>query len=139
TPAVVQEQNRLLVRVEADALDTLFPAVPSQSGLLSGIHTLEPNTIVIDLGPRFASYRTSAPVSNGAAAVLAIDLLTAAAQTSANPPASPPPDAPAVPATPLPVFGAPRVSVRTVVIDAGHGGEDAGIKGPGGATEKDIT
>jgi len=139
TAAVVQEQNRLLVRLEADALDTLFPSVPAQNGALAGIHALEPNTIIIDLGPRFASYRTSTPVSSGAAAVLAIDLLTAAAQTSANPPASPTPDAPAVPASPLPVFGAPRVSIRTVVIDPGHGGEDAGIKGPGGSTEKDIT
>jgi N-acetylmuramoyl-L-alanine amidase len=143
TATVVQEQNRLLVRLEADALDMLFPSVPAQNGVLAGIHALEPNTIVIDLGPRFASYRTSAPVSSGAAAVLAIDLLTAAAQTSANPPANSAvpaaPDAPAVPASPLPVFGAPRVSIRTIVIDAGHGGPDAGIKGPGGSTEKDIT
>jgi N-acetylmuramoyl-L-alanine amidase len=36
------------------------------------------------------------------------------------------------------VFGARRTSVRTIVVDAGHGGPDAGIKGPGGSTEKDI-
>jgi N-acetylmuramoyl-L-alanine amidase len=29
--------------------------------------------------------------------------------------------------------------VRTVVIDPGHGGEDVGAKGPGGALEKDVT
>jgi N-acetylmuramoyl-L-alanine amidase len=29
--------------------------------------------------------------------------------------------------------------VRTVVIDAGHGGDDLGVQGPGGAKEKDVT
>jgi N-acetylmuramoyl-L-alanine amidase len=29
--------------------------------------------------------------------------------------------------------------MRTVVIDPGHGGEDAGARGPGGAVEKDVT
>src|SRR5204863_10088640 len=42
TAAVVQEQNRLVVRLEADALDTLFPSVPAQNGVLAGIHALEP-------------------------------------------------------------------------------------------------
>jgi N-acetylmuramoyl-L-alanine amidase len=138
TAAVTQDQNRLMVRLEADALDVLFPPPPAQNGVLAGIHAVEPNTIVIDLGTRFGSYRSSTPVSSGAAAVVAIDLLPAAGLTSANPPAVPPPDAPAVPATPLPVFGAPRTSLRTIVIDAGHGGKDIGITGPGGATEKDI-
>jgi N-acetylmuramoyl-L-alanine amidase len=138
TATVVQDQNRLLVRLDADALDALFPTAPSQNGVLTGIHTVEPNTIVLDLGPRFASFRSSTPVSSGASAVLAIELLTVAGQTSATPPALVAPDAPAVPASPLPVFGAPRTSVRTVVVDAGHGGQDIGIKGPGGSTEKDI-
>ena len=29
--------------------------------------------------------------------------------------------------------------VKTVVIDAGHGGKDSGAVGPGGVKEKDIT
>ena len=45
-----------------------------------------------------------------------------------------------MPATPLPVFGgATRPTIRTIVIDPGHGGEDNGVKGPGGAVEKDVT
>ena len=140
TAAVTQEQNRLIVRLEADALDVLLPAAPSQNGVLTGIRAVEPNTIVMDLGPRFASYRSSTPVSSGAAAVLAIELVTLAGQTSANPPAAAAPATPAAPSpAPLPVFGAPRTSIRTVVIDPGHGGDDAGVKGPAGATEKDVT
>ena len=136
---VTQEQNRLVVRLEADALDALFPSAPSQNNVLTGIRAVEPNTIVLDLGPRFASFRTSTPVSSGAAAVLTIELLTIAGQTSANPPVAASPESPAVPATPLPVFGAPRASIRTIVIDPGHGGEDPGVKGPGGAIEKEVT
>ena len=40
----------------------------------------------------------------------------------------------------MPVFGgATRPTIRTIVIDPGHGGEDNGVKGPGGALEKDVT
>jgi N-acetylmuramoyl-L-alanine amidase len=35
--------------------------------------------------------------------------------------------------------GATRPTVRTIVIDPGHGGEDNGVTGPGGALEKDVT
>src|SRR3989304_745014 len=37
------------------------------------------------------------------------------------------------------VGAAPGGTVRLVVIDPGHGGEDSGAGGPGGTEEKDIT
>jgi N-acetylmuramoyl-L-alanine amidase len=44
-----------------------------------------------------------------------------------------------VPATPLPVFGgAARPTLRTIVIDPGHGGDDIGVKSAGGAMEKEL-
>jgi len=40
----------------------------------------------------------------------------------------------------LPVFGAAsQPTIRTIVIDPGHGGEDNGMKGTAGAQEKDLT
>jgi N-acetylmuramoyl-L-alanine amidase len=45
-------------------------------------------------------------------------------------------------ATPLPGGGEerrPRAGIRTVVLDAGHGGRDVGAVGPGGLREKDVT
>jgi N-acetylmuramoyl-L-alanine amidase len=133
---VTQEQNRLLLRVEADALDALLPA-PPQQGLLTGIRAIDPNTIQMDLGQRFSSFRTSPPTTRGSAAVLTVELV-AAGDASAAPAPAPAPAAP-VPTTPLPVFGgATRPTIRTIVIDPGHGGEDTGVKGPGGAVEKDV-
>jgi len=136
TAVVTQDQGRVLIRVDADTLDASLPPAPTQQGLLTGIRTAEPNTIQMDLGPRFASYHASPPVSRGAAAVLTVELLGAPPDSSAAPalPASPPP------ATPLPVFsGETRPTIRTIVIDPGHGGEDTGVRGPGGALEKVVT
>jgi N-acetylmuramoyl-L-alanine amidase len=136
TPVVAQEQNRLVIRFEADAMDALLPSPPAQQGLLSGIRAIDPNTIQMDLGARFASYRSLPPTSRGAAAVVTIELLAAASESAATPVPAP---TPAVPAAPLPVFGSgSRSSIRTIVIDPGHGGEDSGVKGPAGTLEKVV-
>ena len=143
---VTQEQGRLLVRIDADALDASLPT-PPQQGLLTGIRATDANTIQMDLGQRFNTFRASPPVSSGAAAVVTVELLAAAAETSAAPgtPGAPAPGAPGAPTAPnvpsgdLPVFtGGARPTVRTIVIDPGHGGEDNGVKGAGGALEKDV-
>jgi N-acetylmuramoyl-L-alanine amidase len=144
TATVTQEQGRLLVRIDADALDATLPAPPQQQ-LLTGIRATEPNTIQMDLGQRFATFRATPPTSSGAAAVLTVELLAPGADTSSAAPAPVAPTAPVAPAAPtpagdLPVFttGA-RPTIRTIVIDPGHGGDDNGVKGPGGALEKDVT
>jgi N-acetylmuramoyl-L-alanine amidase len=135
---VTQEQGRLLVRIDADALDASLQP-PPQQGLLAGIRATEPTTIQMDLGQRFSTFRASPPVSSGAAAVVTVELLAAAAETSAAPVAPTAPVAPVAPAGDLPVFtGGARPTVRTIVIDPGHGGEDNGVKGPAGVLEKDV-
>jgi N-acetylmuramoyl-L-alanine amidase len=135
TTNIVQDQNRLLVRIDADALDPALPPLPQQN-FLAGIRATEPNTIQMDLGSRFASYRSPTPISAGAAAQLVIDLLPAAGESSS---AVPPPALPAPNAADLPMFGgAPRSSIRTIVLDPGHGGDDGGVKGGAGILEKDV-
>ena len=150
TATVTQEQGRLLVRIDADALDTTLPAPPQQQ-LLTGIRAIDPTTIQMDLGQRFATFRAAPPISNGAAAVYTIELLAPGADTSlAAPPSAPgsatgdKPNAPSVANAPvgdLPVFtgAAARPTIKTIVIDPGHGGDDVGVKGSGGALEKDVT
>ncbi len=146
TATVTQEQGRLLVRIDADALDAMLPAPPQQQ-LLTSVRAIDPTTIQMDLGQRFATFRASPPISNGAAAVYTIELLAPGADTSAAPNAPGAPNAPIAPIAPiapagdLPVFtgAAARPTIKTIVIDPGHGGDDIGVKGSGGALEKDVT
>src|SRR5688572_208475 len=159
--SVTQDQGRLLVRIDADAVDASLPPPPQQQ-LLTGIRLTDATTIQLELGQRFSTFRASPPVSSGAAAVITIELLAAGADTSAASPSAPggapgdkpapgtpnapnapgapgAPAAPIAPTAPLPVFGeASRPSIRTIVIDPGHGGDDNGVKGPAGALEKDV-
>ncbi len=151
TATIAQEQGRLLVRVDADALDATLPPPPPQQ-LLTGIRVVDPNTIQLDLGPRFSAFRASPPVSSGAAALVTIELVGTAIETSSvSAPGGATADKSVVPGAPiapgasvapdgaLPVFGgATRPTIRTIVIDPGHGGDDSGVKGAGGALEKDV-
>ncbi|HKY22224.1 MAG TPA: N-acetylmuramoyl-L-alanine amidase [Vicinamibacterales bacterium] len=144
--SVTQEPGRLIVRIDADTIDAALPPPPKQQALASSIRATEPTTIQIDLGPRFSSYRASPPTSSGAAAVLTVELLAASADSSAAPNAPGAPIAPSAPvapnvpvAGPLPVFGGSRPTIGTIVLDPGHGGEDGGVKGAGGALEKNVT
>jgi N-acetylmuramoyl-L-alanine amidase len=141
TPYTIsQEPSRVLVHFDADALDVSIPAFAPQ-GLLQAIRVSDPSpTITIDVGPRFGSFRASLAAPEEGAAQLIVDLMPAPVEPS-------PPPARGVPTLPVPPAGdtAPPLAqpvaggLRTVVIDPGHGGEDAGAKGAAGTVEKDIT
>ena len=132
---LTQDGSRLTIKFDADALDTANPLLTAQGpqSLIQDVRVVEPATLVVTLGPRFAGFRsTTQPVDTTTR--LTLDVV--AAQTDAvaaapgAPPAPPPPDLP-------PAFGQPA-SIRTIAIDAGHGGADEGVKGPAGTKEKDI-
>ncbi|MGH9372808.1 MAG: N-acetylmuramoyl-L-alanine amidase [Vicinamibacterales bacterium] len=133
---VAQESNRLLVRFEADALDATLPAPPG-SDLVQAIRQAD-TAIAIDLGPRFASFRSSdAPGERGAGRIL-IDVLAATTDTAPATPSTTPGTPPA-PADPPILDLTPAGGLRTIVIDAGHGGNEPGARGPQGTAEKDVT
>jgi len=136
---VAQESGRVLVRVEADALDAVLPAF-SPLPLLQAIHLSESGqTIALDLGPRFGSFRTSLAAQDEGGVQVIVDLLPAAAEQAPprgglpSLPVPPPPDL--QPPMAQPTAGA----LRTIVIDAGHGGEDSGARSATGVLEKDVT
>jgi N-acetylmuramoyl-L-alanine amidase len=134
---IAQEGNRLVLRFEADALDAALPAT-STPDLIQAIRPAETGVAVaIDLGPKFGSFKASeAPGERGAGRVV-IDVV--APTTEAPPGATPAPaPAPAAPEAP-PIDLTPPGGLRTIVIDAGHGGEEQGARGPQGTLEKDVT
>jgi N-acetylmuramoyl-L-alanine amidase len=139
---VTQDGPRLNVRFEADALDAPDLRATATTDTLQNIRAGDtPQTITIDLGPRFASFRAADQPGPAGSTRVVIDLV---AQTEAPQPpgAAQPPPAPTPPPAPEmpPLLDLPPAGgLRTIVIDAGHGGDDAGAKGAQGTLEKNVT
>jgi len=134
---IAQEAQRLVVKFDADMIDAALPASTSPE-LVQNIHQGDtPSSIAIDLGPRFASFRTSDVPGDRGAVRLVIDI--AGQATEVTQPAQPGPPAQAPAEIPPLIDLAPSGTLRAIVVDAGHGGSEQGAKGPGGALEKDVT
>ena len=142
TYTVSQESHRLLVKLDAEALEPGL-AGPASFGLVESVGTIEPATVALALAPGFGWFRASmVPLDAGTSRVL-IDVLPVGAPL----PPSPPPQAPQPPSQPSqaagetlpPLVQSATPSIRTIVLDPGHGGEEIGAKGLNGAMEKDLT
>ena len=134
---VVREPDRLLVRFAADALDATLPPLPLQ-GLVELMHVADPQTtIALDLGQGVGPVRTTPMASDTGGARLIIDVFPPAA---ASVPVAPAAGARIASPVELPAFAGSTQfpTLRTLVIDPGHGGPDAGSRGASGALEKDI-
>jgi N-acetylmuramoyl-L-alanine amidase len=138
---VAQEGNRVVIKFEAEGLDAALPASPAPD-LIQGIRPGDgPASIVVDLGPRAGTFRASDLPGERGAARIVVDIIAPAITTPAPgvPPVAPAP-APTAPAEPPPLLDiTPAGGIRTVVIDAGHGGEETGARGPQGTLEKNVT
>jgi N-acetylmuramoyl-L-alanine amidase len=127
---VAQEQGRVTIAVPRDVIDVTLPAERFTGGIVDGVQFVggKDNVFSIALGRRFKEMQAH---EEETPARLVLEFQ--ATPLGASEP-SPAPSASAAPRT------APAGPVvRTVVIDPGHGGEDVGAKGPGGALEKDVT
>ncbi len=130
TPALLVsaafDAGRVLVRIEADVLDA--PPPPAAAGLINA---------------RAGTPRVSTTTSTESTRVsIEIPLAAQSQDTNASPvaPQAPPPPSVPVPGEPLPpLLGNRTAKLQTMVIDAGHGGDDAGVHGPKGTLEKQIT
>jgi N-acetylmuramoyl-L-alanine amidase len=134
--AVSQGDGQLFFRFDADGIDASIPGIQPQ-GFVQALRAIDAVTLAADLGPRFGSYRATTQ-NVGDTTRVVVDVLGPPAEAGATPgPASP--AAPAAPAGELPVFGPPVATIRTLVIDPGHGGDDRGASGDGSLLEKDLT
>jgi N-acetylmuramoyl-L-alanine amidase len=137
---VAQEGTRILIRFEADALDATLPSSSAPELIQAVRPGDQPASIVVDLGPRFVSFKSSDVPGDRGAGRIVIDVAGQSTEPAA--PSSTAPTTPAAPATPEqpPLLDlSPVGGLRTVVIDPGHGGDDDGVRGSGGALEKNIT
>lgn len=132
---VAQDGNRLLIRFDADALDAALPSSPAPE-LIQGVRPGDgPAVVAIDLGPRFATFRTSDVPGDRGAGRLVIDVMAQTSEALPTQPAQPQP----AQEPPSLIDLAPAGTLRTIVVDAGHGGTEEGARGPGGTFEKDVT
>jgi N-acetylmuramoyl-L-alanine amidase len=129
---VAADVGRVIVRIEADALDLALPAV---GGLIDQIRVGDqPNTVVLILSGSAGMPRTAAATADNVARIT-IEVPAAApppADSSTAAPAPPPPT------DSLPV-GTPRARFALIAIDPGHGGADSGVKTTDGLEEKELT
>jgi N-acetylmuramoyl-L-alanine amidase len=127
------EPGRVLLRVDADFIDATLP--PSGGGLVDQIRRGDiPNTLAVMLSTAAGTPRVSQSTSDGAAH-MTIEV-PAGAQTAAPSDAPVPPKTPSAPEATLETA---RSGFQTIVIDPGHGGNDAGTKGVSGVDEKTFT
>jgi N-acetylmuramoyl-L-alanine amidase len=133
-PAVhrtTRDGNRLVIRFDADLIDLAPPGAAAPE--FAGAARVEGPSLVFDLGPSTANVRAD----DSDVARVVVDLLSAAADPPPPTPDAPAPGRGAAPPTP-PADITPAGVIRTIVIDPGHGGNDAGAKGRGGTIEKDL-
>jgi N-acetylmuramoyl-L-alanine amidase len=137
---VLQEAGRVTITIPRDLLDVGVSQERMTGGIVDSVQFLggRENLFAVTLGKRFQQLKAFEQENPSR---LVMDFQAAPLPTRA-------PQAPAVPGAPPPA-ATPRptprsdpaeaTGPRTIVIDPGHGGEEAGAQGPSGLLEKDVT
>jgi N-acetylmuramoyl-L-alanine amidase len=139
--AATRSGDRLTLQFKAVAID-LTPITGLEPQFVTSAR-VEGTSLVFTLGPSTAGFR----VDDSSPARIVIEL-----QAPAPPPPPPPvvqnpsapntasasPGAPTAPAAPPVLDLTPVGTLRSIVIDPGHGGPDAGAKAPNDVAEKDV-
>lgn len=132
---VTTDSGRVLIRIEADALDLGLPA--DGAGLIDQIRPGDqPTTVTVVMNPRAGTPRA---VITTADAVTRVTVDVAAANAPLDTAAPAPPPVPAGEPPPPVLTPTPRAAIRIIAIDPGHGGMNTGVRGMGGLEEKQFT
>ena len=131
---IEEDQQHLLVKFDADALDLSLPETGSDSLVTSIQRGTEPSWLTINLGSEYASFQSALRNRVTGTSTLLVSVLSEGVTNEITP------SRPSVNETtpPLTELTAPAV-VRTIVLDPGHGGDDHGAVGPSGVLEKQVT
>jgi N-acetylmuramoyl-L-alanine amidase len=122
TARVTRDGSVVSVRIQANALD-VEPLTGAPPDLVTSMRA-DDASLLFELGPSVTNVRGD---EGRDPALVTIELIGA-------PQAAPPPTTQAPPVQ----LDRPA-GIRTIAIDAGHGGDDSGARSPSGALEKDVT
>jgi N-acetylmuramoyl-L-alanine amidase len=130
---VKQGEGLIVVDMPAEALDVAFQSERLTGGIVEAIELRggPANTVAILVGPRFRGVRAQ---EFDEPPRMVLDIEAAPLATVPTPSAAPTPTGGTQSAE-----SRPRWSLRTIVIDPGHGGDEVGALGPAGTLEKEVT
>ena len=140
-PRIEQAADRLLVSFDADALDLAPGDSPSDDLFRRVVADAGRARLAVELGEAFGSFDAASTPALAGSLDVVIELRPAAAARAVPAAPEPIPAAGTEADAPLPILTdlATPATVRAVAIDPGHGGDDAGTRGPEGTLEKDVT
>lgn len=136
--AVVTEAGRLVMRVEADALEPAFPV--TATGLIEAVRMGDqPNVVIVALSRQAGTPRTTITTADNATRV-AFEVPVTESRAPTPDPRIPgtDPRLPTSESSRLPGLE-PRQALQTLAIDPGHGGDEIGVRGGSGLEEKQLT
>jgi N-acetylmuramoyl-L-alanine amidase len=138
--AMTTEPGRLVLRVEADALEPVFPV--SATGLIDVVRIGDqPNVVVVALSRQAGAARAVITTADNATRV---SVEVPVAESRPAPPdtriplPTTDPRLPTSETSRLPGLE-PRQPLQTLAIDPGHGGDEIGVRSPSGLEEKQLT
>ena len=136
TPVMItSEAGRLVMRVDADALEPVFPV--TATGLVDGVRIGDqPNLVLVALSRQAGMARTTVTTADNATRV-AIEVPVGVQAPDPRVPIPEPSKPPISDARPPGLE--PRQALQTLAIDPGHGGDEIGVRGADGLEEKQLT
>jgi N-acetylmuramoyl-L-alanine amidase len=130
------EGGRVLLHIDADAID--MPVAVVGSGLVEQVRPGDGLTVVAVLRPGADGPRSTTSSSDAGTHVTVDVPPAAAAQAPAATGTPPAPQTPSAQGDVSSLVPQPHTGVQVMVIDPGHGGDDAGVHPVEGAPEKQL-
>ena len=138
---ITEESGRIFVGFDSDAIEiTRHPQARGET-IRDITVSQSPPGLFLEVGPSYASYNVTSHSITNNSSQLVIEFVTVAPRTITDSISLEPPSVSSSSSTfgdsPPPLEDSP--AIRTIVVDAGHGGLDEGSKGANGTLEKDVT
>ena len=141
THLITEESGRIFIEFDSDAIEiTRLPQARGET-IRNITASQSPPGLYLEIGPSYASYNVTSHSITNNSSQLVIDFVATAPRivndSSPPEPTSASRSPSTFPDSPLPFEDSP--AIRTIVVDAGHGGLDEGSRGANGTLEKNVT